>query len=42
MKCLYEQYDFKLIKTSNTFDQVRECEKIHLENNKLKIFGMRI
>ena len=42
MKYLYEQYDFKWIEYSNTSDEVREHEKIHLKNNKLKTFGMGI
>ena len=42
MKYLCEQYYFKWIKTSDTFNQVRQRKKIYLKNNKLKISGMRI
>ena len=42
MKYLYEQYDFKGIESSNASGEVREHEKIHLKNNKLKTFGMEM
>ena len=41
MKYQCKQCDFKWIGTSNTFDQVHEHEKTHLENNKIKTLGMK-
>ena len=42
MKYLCQQYDFKLFRTQNIFDEVRVHKKIHPENNKLKTLGMKI
>jgi len=42
MKYQCKQCDFKEIGTLNAFDKVREHEKIHLENDKLKTSGIKI
>jgi len=42
MKYQCKQCDFKWIRTSNTFDQVREHEKTHPENNKSKTLRIKI
>jgi hypothetical protein len=42
MKYQCKQCDFKWIETLNTFDKVREHEKIHLQNGKLKTSGIKI
>ncbi|MDH3780110.1 MAG: hypothetical protein OES15_04545 [Nitrosopumilus sp.] len=42
MKYQCKQCNFKEIGTLNTFDKVREHEKIHLGNDKLKTSGIKI
>jgi len=42
MKYRCEQCDFNCVGTLNTFDEVHEHEKTHLENNKIKTLGMKV
>jgi len=42
MKYECKQCDFCWEGILNTFDKVREHEKTHLENNKIKTLGMKI
>ena len=42
MKYRCEQCDFNWVGTLNTFDEVHEHEKTHLENNKIKTLGMKV
>jgi len=42
MKYWCKQYDFNWVGTSNILGKVREHEKTHLENNKLKTLRMKI